>query len=876
MGLMGDALRSRAVLRWAVLLSGVGILAALVVGATVDWTAALVVVIAIALGAASCRVFLYLSLHSRFDALDHLAHEAVLVLDEADRVLYASPSAKSILGVPVDRLAGWSLDFVHPDDLERLVTAYREARRTPGGTFLESLRVGSPTTGWRWIEVASTNQLDDPRIGGVVSTIRDITDWVTAEEAVRATSERFHELVANLAEVLMICDSNARVTFASPSLRPSIGLDPEEIIGVDLTTFVHPHDAALAVSVMQRVLSVPGGGEHFEVRVRRVDGQYIEVEVGLQNMLHNPAVNGLVVHARDVTARKAAERDAERFRSIFENTSDVVVLSDADRRPIFINAAARRTMGLGPDVEINQIDQSSYFTEASWHTLVCDAHPAALRDGVWKGDLDLRRPADGLVVPVSHVLLAPRNADGEVEFFASVSRDMTDQKRLEARLQHQADHDELTGLPSRIPLISYLEVALTNTHRFGGRVAVLFLDLDLFKVVNDSLGHQSGDQLLVEVAKLLLSVIRPQDRAGRFGGDEFVVILPDVQGAAEAVEIADRIRTEVGGRFVIGSGIGNTGQIETVFATVSIGVALAVGDESPEELLRDADAAMYEAKARGRDRVQLFDGAMRLQVVERLDIEQALRKALDEDELTVYYQPVIDLSNGHTSGVEALVRWEHPTRGLLLPGQFLPVAEETGLIVDLGTWVLRRACEESLRWGAAAPGAPLLPVFVNLSARQLADPDLVPNVRQVLALTGVDPSAVHLEITEDALMTDRASTTDRLHDLRGLGLRLAIDDFGTGYSSLSYLKHFPVDILKIDKSFVDGLGSDAGDAAITAAIVEVAHRFGLQTIAEGIERVDQAEWLTALGCDLGQGHHYALPMPDAQLRAYLHDLPLHA
>jgi EAL domain-containing protein (putative c-di-GMP-specific phosphodiesterase class I) len=313
-----------------------------------------------------------------------------------------------------------------------------------------------------------------------------------------------------------------------------------------------------------------------------------------------------------------------------------------------------------------------------------------------------------------------------------------------------------------------------------------------------------------------------------------------------------------------------------VFATVSIGVALAVGDESPEELLRDADAAMYEAKARGRDRVQLFDGAMRLQVVERLDIEQALRKALEEDQLTVYYQPVIDLSTAQTRGAEALLRWEHPTRGLLLPGQFLPVAEETGLIVDIGTLVLHRACAEARTWAPDPTTGALLPVFVNLSARQLADPDLVGKVKEVLQMTGIDPSAVHLEITEDALMTDRVSTTDRLHALRGLGVRLAIDDFGTGYSSLSYLKHFPVDILKIDKSFVDGLGSDAGDAAITAAIVEVAHRFGLSTVAEGIERIDQAEWLTALGCDCGQGHHFARPMPEHQLHTYLNALPLHA
>jgi diguanylate cyclase (GGDEF)-like protein/PAS domain S-box-containing protein len=876
MGLMRDAMRSRAVARWIFLLSGVGMLAALAVGATVGWIGALVIVVAVALGVASGRVYLYLSLRGHFDALDHLANEAVLVLDDDYRVLYASPSAATILGVPIERLeTRLSLDFVHPDDADRVKQSSLAARSEPGGSFQEVLRLQHPNRGWRWVELSATNRIADPRIGGVVSTLRDITDRVTAEEAVRSSSERFHELVANLAEVLILCDAEARVTFASPSIAPSMGVHPDDVIGVDLITFLHPNDTQFGYERFEQVCAQPGGAATFEVRVLRADRQYIEVEVRLQNLLDNPAVGGVVVHARDVSGRRTAERDAARFQSIFENTSDVVVVSDADRRPIFVNGAARRSMGLGSDLELTEIDQSSYFTEASWQTLVFEAHPAALRDGVWNGDLELRRPADGLVVPVSHVLLAPRNALGDVEFFASVSRDMTDQKRLESRLQHQADHDELTGLPSRIPLIAHLEVALANTHRFGGRVAALFLDVDLFKVVNDSLGHQAGDDLLVEVANRLLSIIRPQDRAGRFGGDEFVVILPDVQGANEVLEIADRIRREVGGHYTINSGVGSADQMESVFATVSIGVALAVGEESPEELLRDADAAMYEAKARGRDRVQLFDGAMRLQVVERLDIEQGLRRALDEDELTVYYQPVIDLTSGRTRGVEALVRWEHPTRGILLPGQFLPVAEETGLIVDIGTWVLERACEQARTWLPDASGQ-ALPVFVNLSARQLADPDLVAKVRRVIDLTGIEAGTVHFEITEDALMTDRVSTTDRLNDLRRLGLRLAIDDFGTGYSSLSYLKHFPVDTLKIDKSFVDGLGSDAGDAAITAAIVEVAHRFGLSTVAEGIERVDQAEWLTALGCDYGQGHHYARPMPVDALHAFLDAVSLRA
>jgi EAL domain-containing protein (putative c-di-GMP-specific phosphodiesterase class I) len=278
---------------------------------------------------------------------------------------------------------------------------------------------------------------------------------------------------------------------------------------------------------------------------------------------------------------------------------------------------------------------------------------------------------------------------------------------------------------------------------------------------------------------------------------------------------------------------------------------------------------MYEAKARGRDRIQIFDGAMRLQVVERLDVERELRRALERDELELHFQPVVDLPSGRVRGVEALVRWQHPERGLLLPRQFLPVAEETGLVVDIGDWVLRQACAEASDWAVDPISGEPIPVYINLSARQLVDAGLVDHVREVIDLTGVEPAAVHLEITENALLEDAHTTKSVLLELRDLGVGLALDDFGTGFSSLSYLKHFPVDALKIDKTFVDGLGRDSGDAAITAAIVDVAQRLGLVTVAEGVERTDQAEWLTALGCDFAQGYHFARPMTAGELRRRL-------
>ena len=331
--------------------------------------------------------------------------------------------------------------------------------------------------------------------------------------------------------------------------------------------------------------------------------------------------------------------------------------------------------------------------------------------------------------------------------------------------------------------------------------------------------------------------------------------------AAELRAIADRVRRDVGGRFHLDG--------EEIFVSVSIGAALGRGGDDAAELLRDADAAVDAAKARGRDRIQLFDGDLREQVVERLAVERELRRALERDELLLHFQPVVDLPSGRIRGVEALVRWHHPRRGLLLPDQFLPVAEETGLVVELGEWVLRRACTEASRWGRDAVSGEPLPVYVNLSARQLVDANLVGKVQEVIDLTGVEPAAVHFEITENALMADATTTRSTLHELRTLGVKLALDDFGTGYSSLAYLKHFPVDALKIDKTFVEGLGNDRDDAAITAAIVDVAQRLRLVTVAEGVERVDQAEWLTALGCDLAQGFHYARPMGAAELRGYL-------
>jgi diguanylate cyclase (GGDEF)-like protein len=373
-------------------------------------------------------------------------------------------------------------------------------------------------------------------------------------------------------------------------------------------------------------------------------------------------------------------------------------------------------------------------------------------------------------------------------------------------------------------------------------------------VVNDSLGHAIGDQLLVAIAERLKLVVRPSDTIARFGGDEFVVLCEDLETRDDATAVAERVNNVISGPFTV--------QDAEVFVGVSIGIAFPTDNEAdPGNLIRDADAAMYRAKEKGRARWEVFDNAMRASAVDRLDIENALRRAQERRELRVFYQPIISLESGRIDGVEALLRWEHPERGLLLPGDFIHVAEETGLIVPIGAWVLDQACRQVMRWQASMPELGRLRVSVNLSGRQLGHPKLVTDVREILVETHIDPSQVELEITESVLMDDVEMSEDTLRQLKKLGVKLVVDDFGTGYSSLSYLRRFPVDVLKVDRSFVDGLGSDPSDSAIVTAIVTLAHTLGLSAVAEGVETVDHLAELRRLHCDMAQGFHMARPAP---------------
>ncbi|MBV8295962.1 MAG: EAL domain-containing protein [Acidimicrobiia bacterium] len=424
---------------------------------------------------------------------------------------------------------------------------------------------------------------------------------------------------------------------------------------------------------------------------------------------------------------------------------------------------------------------------------------------------------------------------------------------------HQALHDHLTGLPNRTLLNDRIRQALTRASRSGGAVAVAFLDLDHFKLINDTQGHAEGDALLRAVADRLHAAVRESDTVARFGGDEFVVVCEDVTGAEEAMTLAERLRQALDAPFQLHG--------EEVFVSASLGVTVGGATDTPEELLRDADAAMYHAKIEGRARAELFDDTIRRRAARRRDIERALRRAIEGDQLRLVYQPIVSLEAGWVVGAEALLRWHHPEEGLLLPGEFIPVAEETGLIGPLGRWVLEEACGQLSRWRAELPRVPLF-MSVNVSAREVRG-QIADVVARCAASHGLHPSSLVLEITEGVLMDDVTSCLGTLQQLKAIGAQIAVDDFGVGYSSLGYLKQFPIDIIKIDRSFTAGLGADANDAAIVSAIAGIARALRVSVVAEGVETPEQLYVLRRIGCQQAQGFHLARPLPPKEFAELL-------
>jgi len=450
--------------------------------------------------------------------------------------------------------------------------------------------------------------------------------------------------------------------------------------------------------------------------------------------------------------------------------------------------------------------------------------------------------------------LPARDPDGVPRKLVGTHTDITSSKRAEEQLARRAFYDPLTDLPNRALFLDRLSHAMRRARRRPSYLfAVLFLDLDHFKVINDSLGHMAGDQLLVLIARRLEATLRPGDTVARLGGDEFTILLDDLHSSEDATRVADRMQNALLSPFDVRG--------KEIFSTASIGIALSsTGYEQPEDILRDADAAMYRAKGTGRARHALFDTGMHDRAVALLEIEADMRRAVERDELVMHYQPIVSLVSGRITGLEALVRWRHPRRGLIPPGEFVPLAEETGQIIPMGRWVLRRVCRQMGEWKRSSPAMRPLTVNVNLSPRQFSLPDLVGHVDEVLDETGLEAGCLRLEITESALMENPDTATRILLQLQLLGVQISLDDFGTGYSSLSYLQRFPIDTLKIDRSFIGGLDREQENLEIARTIVTIGRNLGKEVVAEGIETDRQLELLREIQCEKGQGFYFSRPL----------------
>jgi diguanylate cyclase (GGDEF)-like protein/PAS domain S-box-containing protein len=679
--------------------------------------------------------------------------------------------------------------------------------------------------------------------------------------------QRFGLAFTNAPLGMVLSGPDGRHIQVNPTYCELVGRSESELVGHPALDLIHQDDRAALSQAHASVLV--GGREQIslELRVVRPEGELIWVRLHISSVRTGDGkLRYTVSHIEDITERHRQEVELqaseERYRTLVENSPAIVTRFDRDLQLVYASPTLRQASGARPGGDLDTTAKSLGIEhDVRWERSVRQVFETGHRlDTEWEVT------GDGQAAWYQSRAVPEIGDQGVVEHVLVMTTDITALKRSEAELAHQALHDPLTGLANRALLLDQLARVLARRDRPAGSVALLFLDLDRFKVVNDSLGHTAGDQLLYAIADRLLAALRPTDVVARLGGDEFVVLIEGLEDPHEPVLLARRIHVALKEPVVVD---GNE-----VFTTVSIGIAVTTShDDTADGMLRDADAAMYLAKARGRDRYEIFDEDLRTQATERLRTETHLRRALDLGEIEVFYQPELSLDTGMMVGAEALARGHHPVKGLLEAGKFIELAEDSGLILDLGAWVLEEACRQAGEWHRERPESKLM-IRVNLSARQIAQPDLVGQVVAAMEKGGIEASSLCLEITETALMADPVAGLKVLQDLRGLGVELAIDDFGTGYSSLSYLKRFPVDVLKIDRSFVDGLGEDPEDTAIVTAIISLGRALGLRVVGEGVETQSQLDELRRLGCDRAQGFMFARPGPAADLWSVTTPFPL--
>ncbi len=824
--------------------------------------------------------------------------DAIYIKDLEGRYILINPAGADTVGRSVEDVLGKrDADLFSADEAAQILSVDHHLVTT-GIPVTYERATGAATTPKIHLTSKYPYHTHDGKLVGLVGISRDVTASRRAEQALTDSETRYRIVAETASDAIITIDQDSRILYANGAVGKIFGYEQAELHSHDLTLLMpdylrHLHEAALERYVVTGVRHMHW--EAIEIPALHKNGTEIPMEVSFGEHHENGKrlFTGIM---RDVTERKKAEtalaESEARFRQLAERINDVFWVSDlqAGGRMLYISPAFETVWG--HSLESLHKHPKLFFEgiHPDDRAKVATAFDNSVRSKGQQKHVEYRvvQP-EGDVRWIRDRAFPVADDHGEVYRVVGVAEDITERKHIQeeltkltqeleqrvglrtaelaeanAQLLHDAFHDKLTGLANRALFLDRLGQAVERyQRRADGGFGVLYLDSDRFKVVNDSLGHTTGDQLLIELAERLKSCVRPGDTVARLGGDEFVILLEDAALAEEATQVAERIQYEVRKPFMIDNRV--------IHTSVSIGIVMSsTCHENAQGILRDADIAMYHAKALGKARYQVFTETMHDHAVSLMALENDLRGAIERDELRVYYQPIKSITGGQLTGFEALVRWEHQTLGTVLPTTFIPIAEETGLIIELDRWVLHAACRQLKNWQQRFPFIPPLTINVNLSSRQFLEADLVDFVGGVLEETAIRPEHLKLEVTESVLMQHLEAVTVAFRRLKALGVKLYVDDFGTGYSSLSYLQRFPVDTLKIDRSFIHNMATSPESAELVRTIIAMAQALNLSVVAEGIETASQLAQLEALGCSYGQGYFFAKLLEVSEATSLLH------